>query len=571
MDGARSHKTNFRLNAMAAALWAVGLMPAAVQALSIGEPELKSRMSERLKVTVPVALNGLEPDALLPRLLPADAYALMGLPPPVLRIENLSVNIEPVAFGSARVTIESPEPVREPVVELLLELRAGDARMIRELTLFLELPPSLAAQSQPPQARVQPPAPPVIAPAPEADVARVTPSPAVVAPVESASPAPRAAAPAPAFVAPAERSGSDRYGPVQYNENLSQIANRVLSYPRGALLRATAALALANPEAFDNGNPNALRRGVMLRLPSSEDIAAVSDEQAARILGTPVRSARAVPAPALEVAAPAAADASIAPLPRFQLVERFDSYRLWVQTVAAPTTLAETGATSVDAAMEPAVVAAESVVTPAADLVAAEPVTPPAVAVANAEMPAEDSNFLWWLMLGGLALAANGVALNYLRKRMPATAAAVPAPVPVPAAAPAAPAVPVEVAAPAPVIPPPAVVAPRVQAAAEPPRPPQPESNVIEPPPELRGDTPPLRLVRSETAVKAEEVPLVTPDMTSRLRALGSKVGNDDALKRRLSLVEIYLERGQGEKADKLLGELEAQLGLAKAPVQRAV
>jgi FimV N-terminal domain len=219
-----------------------------------------------------------------------------GLPP-------LGFAVVPAAAGQPPVLrITSREPLREPAVELLLEVRWRSGHLVRQYALLLDLPD------------------------------RFTP-PAVAAPAVPSAPAPTAAA-AMATVA--------AYGPVQRGETLSQIAQRLKPDGVGTP-QMTVALFEANPHAFIGGNMNRLRWGTTLYMPAPEAIAARSRGAAGKVmlaqqqaLQAPAAPAPAgpvpvpaPPAPALQILAPAAPNA-----PTGELAQRLVEVRELNATVA---------------------------------------------------------------------------------------------------------------------------------------------------------------------------------------------------------------------------------------------
>lgn len=66
---------------------------------------------------------------------------------------------------------------------------------------------------------------------------------------------------------------------VYFGDTLGQIANR-LNIPNATLNQKLVALMDANPEAFNRGNMNSMKTGVLLRMPSAERVLAIDAESA---------------------------------------------------------------------------------------------------------------------------------------------------------------------------------------------------------------------------------------------------------------------------------------------------
>ena len=86
-----------------------------------------------------------------------------------------------------------------------------------------------------------------------------------------------------ALAAPVEAqpAGGATYGPVQRAETLSQLAVRFRGEARVNTRQVMIAILRANPRAFGDGNINALRSGVTLRVPTVAEMEAITPGEAA--------------------------------------------------------------------------------------------------------------------------------------------------------------------------------------------------------------------------------------------------------------------------------------------------
>lgn len=255
---------------LARALLCCGLLwGSQVQALGLGsELQDRSALNRPLQAELPLVLAPGEAVANVQvGLAGREAYRRIGLPcheglPP------LSFKITQRATGQAVIEIRSRQPVREPALELLLEIRWGRNRVLPQYALLLD-----------------PPSPDVIA------SADVQPS---AFPVTAVTSVPQ--------VAP----GVVSYGPVQRGETLSQIAQRLK--PAGiSTAQMTVALFEANPHAFIGGNMNRLRWGTTLYMPSTEVITARSRGVAGKVMLQQRQTLQEKVTPGRPAAAPAAA------------------------------------------------------------------------------------------------------------------------------------------------------------------------------------------------------------------------------------------------------------------------
>lgn len=136
------------------------LTPAASWALTLGEAELVSRYSQRLKVRVPIIFDApreLENAANLSlRLLPDASYEALGLAPPALAGNALHVRLSKSGHRYW-ATITSARALRLPALSLLLEARLEGAATIRELSLLFDLPARKPSRAKKPRAAVRSP------------------------------------------------------------------------------------------------------------------------------------------------------------------------------------------------------------------------------------------------------------------------------------------------------------------------------------------------------------------------------------------------------------------------------
>ena len=220
--------------------------PLISQAATLGDARVQSYLTEPLEVSVPLARSSNEPlDEIRVQLAPPAFYEQAGVPLESLPA-NLVFSVE-TRGGQDYVLIRSRGPVRDPILSILLEVRSPEGRMIREYNLLLD-PPSSGARSE--------------------SAARDVPT---------SAPAPRAASSTWERVAPASDLDLDDSYTVQRGDTLSGIASRYAA--DGEDIRPIMqAIIDANPDAFVNGNGNALMADAELKVPSAQPTA---DDEAA--------------------------------------------------------------------------------------------------------------------------------------------------------------------------------------------------------------------------------------------------------------------------------------------------
>ena len=236
-------KTLLRLTLLA------GLVaPLCAFALGVGPLTVRSTLNENFEAEIPLIVNN--PGELtgltvrVPRQQDFDQAGIERL----AFLSKLRFSVDAPPGGPNLIKIRSVEPIREPNFNLLLELVWSRGRLIREFTVQVD--PELYANR-----RLPPPPPP----------------PAVIPPP---IPAPVAAAPRSALNLPPAPSvsfeGATTYGPVRPGETLMAVASRARPSPAVKLPQMMSILLAGNPGAFVNGDPNALRAGALLKVPTAQ-------------------------------------------------------------------------------------------------------------------------------------------------------------------------------------------------------------------------------------------------------------------------------------------------------------
>ena len=412
------------------------LAPGAALSVGLGDIRLNSYLNQPMDAQIGLSVNSrAELDELKVELASAEAFARYGLQRPAY-FDDLRFQLRSTGPSSAVIEVSSSRPIVEPFVTFLVEASWSGGRILREYTVLLDPPVFLPT----------PEAAPAAAPAPAPVVETPRPAPvAEPAPESVTRPAPSAAPVA--APAPLRSETVDEYGPVQRNQTLWGIAQRVRPEPSLTTNQIMVALFEANPGAFD-GNINRLRAGAVLRVPSREQMAAVSTAAAnaeVRRQTETWRSASAPPAPPAErrlelapptetvrpaepvpepVAAPAAAAPEAVPaagmLDALQELrgELAETRRLMevkdAEIAALQARLAELESAPLDTA--PAAGAETAVV---AEPATAEPAPPPVVpapapSATDRFFGALGSLWLWLVIAVVLVLAAIAV---FLRKR----------------------------------------------------------------------------------------------------------------------------------------------------------
>ncbi len=286
-----------KLFGIAAAL----MLSATASAVGLGGINVSSALGQTLKADIQLAdISKNEKDSLSVHLASPDAYKDSGLEYPYGN--KFKFEIQTRADGQPYINVSSSQPVNDPFVSLLVELTWSAGKLTREYTFLLDPPGYQPLQPAP--AQVQAVAP--VAPAPESAASAVTSEPAVsaAAPVEQEA----AAAPGAVQVQPSAQEASAQQtgqaGPqatlkpaqqaavvevdelpnkewleVQRGDTMYKIAKKYKLADMD-LDRMLVALYRVNAKKFDGKNMNRIKAGKILRLPTEEEYARVTQSEA---------------------------------------------------------------------------------------------------------------------------------------------------------------------------------------------------------------------------------------------------------------------------------------------------
>ena len=281
--------------ATAVALTAAICAAPSAWALSLGRLTVQSALGEGLRAEIDVtSLTPDEASNLRVRVAPPDSYRIAGVDyNPVL--PATTVTLQRRADGTPFLRITSDQSVQEPFVDVILEITWSSGRLLREYTLLFDPPATARAPSAPAPAIAAAPAPaPVraepLAEAPARASAPIAPTPAPTAPAPALQPAPaargelavRKPAAAPAIAAAPAASPQTEYR-VRRGDTLTAVSSKM--QPGGASLdQMLVGLFRGNPQAFVGDNMNRLRAGVVLNVPTTEQLGAIDAQEARQII-----------------------------------------------------------------------------------------------------------------------------------------------------------------------------------------------------------------------------------------------------------------------------------------------
>ncbi|MCH8504853.1 MAG: hypothetical protein LAT50_11085, partial [Ectothiorhodospiraceae bacterium] len=238
-------------------------------------------MNEPLDARIPlVSARSDDIESLRVRLAPPDAFERVGLDRP-FHLSQLTFDVVTDDGPQPYIRVRTENPVREPFIAFLVEVRWSGGRLLREYTMLLDPPVHTPRETAPPP-RMADPAPSVDRPADAPGTAPGRP-----ATRDRVTEAP---------------SGAREYGPVQRNETAWDVAMATRPDDSVTVHQMMMALVRANPNAFIDGNVNNLRAGAILRVPDRAEIQSMTAAESRREFARQVDEWRAgrSPAPATE-------------------------------------------------------------------------------------------------------------------------------------------------------------------------------------------------------------------------------------------------------------------------------
>ena len=300
---AKTHR--WQKTALAAAATALlSLSGTGAHALSLGRLTVLSALGEPLSAEIDIPeLTAEEAASLKAGVASPEAFTAAGMEYNPAMV-NLQASLQRRSNGSAYLRLDSNRAVNEPFVDLILEARWSQGRIVRDYTLLLDPPAQRKGATPPPTLAQAQPAPVVTNLPPKSSPP--------TAPAAVVKETPRAASPsrpsAPKEGAPPSNEAGGTSLKVQQGDTASKIANRVK--PADVSLdQMLVAMLRSNPDAFIHDNLNRLRSGAIINIPKTELAQSVPTAEATKIVQAQskdfgaFRSALAANAPSAAVAA----------------------------------------------------------------------------------------------------------------------------------------------------------------------------------------------------------------------------------------------------------------------------
>ena len=271
-------KPQWRATALAFATAALlSVSPSDANALALGRITVQSALGEPLRADIEIPEISAEELASLRVVVGSpETFRAAGLEYNPA-IAGVVITLQRRPDGRHFLQLTSPRPINDPFIDLILETNWSSGRIVRDYTMLFD----------PPQLRPSAPLATQVSPVP-------SPSQATAAPVPQqpgTAPAPSTAAQAPRAPAVAGRpaatprppSGDGKQVAVQSGDTAGKIA--AAHKPASVSLdQMLVAMLRANPDAFIAGNVNRLKAGVVLEIPSAEQVELVPSSDASQTI-----------------------------------------------------------------------------------------------------------------------------------------------------------------------------------------------------------------------------------------------------------------------------------------------
>ena len=273
-------------NLITAALLAA---PVFASALGLGGINVKSGLNQPLEAEIPVTVNSAaERESLSVMLANADDYVRVGLDATRLTVP-IEFAVAKDSRGETIIRVTTKEAIREPFLQLLLQVNWNSGKLLREYSVLID-PPVMAPAlrgSQVMSTPVREPAPVMSSEAMPVTKPAMQPKPVVTKPMAEPKPMAEAKPVTTAETKPmAQAKPATEPGTVntKTGDSLYVIANANKPSASTSLDQMMMAILRLNPQAFYKDNVNALKKGQILRMPSANDVNKISMAEASKAI-----------------------------------------------------------------------------------------------------------------------------------------------------------------------------------------------------------------------------------------------------------------------------------------------
>ena len=264
---------------LALAVFVAGAMHGQLaSALGVGDIATASTLNQPFKAFIPLRdAKGLEAAQLRVELADQQAFRNAGVDRTQF-LNTLEFLVEVGGDGRGRIVVSTPQPVVEPYLDFIVEVRWPSGRMLREYTVLLDLPEFSASPVVAPTASTMSGAPSAInetdAPASATSATAFTQT--AVSSDSAGARGPRPAAEQTAL----PTSGEDGAYRVQHHDTMWRIASILRPSPDVSTEQTMIAVLRKNPDAFIGNNVNRIKSGYVLQAPTEAEAKALNKQNA---------------------------------------------------------------------------------------------------------------------------------------------------------------------------------------------------------------------------------------------------------------------------------------------------
>lgn len=259
------------LTSTSLSLFFFAFLPNISLALGLSTIGLHSHLNEPLEAEITIKdLNGLDVNTIKTTVGDPEQYSKLGLDPPIWLNQIHFEIIKKNGSENPILRLTTQQPIKEPFVDLVIEIAWPDGKLVREYTVLLD-PPKLKAPLSSPKVLMLESQKNI-----KSELTQSLASPKdtkFYQPLSSKSELTQSLASA--KDTPSSNSVGvsfgQQYGPIN-DEALWSIARKLVDNSTFSVNQAIMAIVKKNPQAFVRGNMNSLRKGAILNLPTKQEL-----------------------------------------------------------------------------------------------------------------------------------------------------------------------------------------------------------------------------------------------------------------------------------------------------------
>ncbi|CAN4270471.1 FimV Tfp pilus assembly protein FimV [Methylophilaceae bacterium] len=249
----------------------MSLVPMAVFSAGLGKLNISSGLGEPLSADIELlSVTPEELNSIFAVIASEEAYANQGIDRPASH-STIKVEVSNNANGTPILKLKSTQPISEPFLDMLIQLDWASGRLLREYTVLLD-PPGYVGEVESTTTQL-----------PTVKLSGASTQDSIVnsssAKLSSSADKPTQTKKSPTAKASITTSGEEYQ--TQRGDSLAKIARDYK--PEGVSLdQMLLGLYNANPNVFDGKNMNRLKVGKIMRMPSEQELASMSLQQASK-------------------------------------------------------------------------------------------------------------------------------------------------------------------------------------------------------------------------------------------------------------------------------------------------